>query len=157
MWDLGDPGPNAISLSEVVVGRGGIGELETAEKSWVMMGWDGSAVLRLRLRDGGGWRRLLRAAGLGAGRDVVGDWAAVGGGMDPGGLGCSIHPSARLSRCVPGELGSWGQGLRLGHHQRWCRDCIHEGERAVGVTAVGSPGWSGPDHIGSRHSMVGWR
>ena len=26
---------------------------------------------------------------------------------DSWGLGCSIHPSARLSRCVPGELGSW--------------------------------------------------
>ena len=28
-------------------------------------------------------------------------------GGDSLGLGCSIHPSARLSRCVPGELGSW--------------------------------------------------
>ena len=29
----------------------------------------------------------------------------VGEEWDPGGLGCSIRPSARLSRCVPGELG----------------------------------------------------
>ena len=136
--------------------RGGIGGVVTAEKHWVMVGWDGSVVLRVRLRDGGGWRRL-RAAGLGGERDVVGDEAAVGGGLGSRGLGCSIHPSARLSRCVPGELGSWGQGLRLGHRRRWCRDCIHEGEWAVGVMAVGSPGWSGPDHIGSRYSMVGWR
>ena len=60
--------------------RGGIGGVETAEKNWVMVGWDGSAVLRLRLRYGGGWRRL-RAAGLGGERDVVGDWAAFEGGM----------------------------------------------------------------------------
>ena len=64
-------------------------------------------------------------------RDVVGEWAAVGGGRGSVGLGCSIHPSARLSRCVPGELGSWGQGLRLGHHHRWCRDCIHGDGQAV--------------------------
>ena len=31
----------------------------------------------------------------------------VGEKWDPGGLGCSIRPSARLSRCVSGELGSW--------------------------------------------------
>ena len=102
--DLGDSGPNAISLLGVVVDRGGIGGVETAEKNCVMVGWDGSVVLRLRLRDGGGWRRW-RAAGLGGERDVVGDWAAVGGGMGSRGLGCSIHPSARLSRCVLGELG----------------------------------------------------
>ena len=30
-------------------------------------------------------------------------------GRDPVGLGCSIHPSARLSRCVLRELGSWGR------------------------------------------------
>ena len=64
--------------------RGGIGEVETAEKNCVMVGWDGSAVLRLRFRDGGGWRRL-RAAGLGGERDVTGDWAAVGGGMGSSG------------------------------------------------------------------------
>ena len=51
----------------------------------------------------------MRAAGLGGERDVTGDWAAFGGGVGPVGLGCSIHPSARLSRCVPGELGSWGR------------------------------------------------
>ena len=83
-----------------------------------MMGWDGSAVLRFRLRDGGGWRHL-RAAGLrergawlGFGRHLGEEWGPVG-------LGCSIHLSARLSKCVPGELGSWGQGLRLGHRHRW--------------------------------------
>ena len=100
----------------------------------------------------------MRAAEREGERDVVGDWAA--GGREEGefmGLGCSIHPSARLSKCVPGELGSWGQGLRLGHRRRWSRDCIHEEDWAVEVMVVGSPGWSGLDHIGSRHSMVGWR
>ena len=87
---------------------------------------------------------------LGIGQQLGEEW-------DPVGLGCSIHPSARLSRCVPGELESWGQGLQLGHHLGWCRACIHEGERAVGVMAVGSPEWSGPDHMGSRYSTVGWR
>ena len=91
-----------------------------------------------------------RGAWLGIGRHLGEEW-------DPGRLGCSIRPSARLSKYVPGELGSWGQGLRLGHRHRWCRDCIHEGERVVEVMAVGSPEWSGPGHIGSRHSMVGWR
>jgi hypothetical protein len=81
----------------------------------------------------------------------------LGGEWDPEGLGCSIHPSARLSRRVPGELGSWGQGLRLSRRHRWCRDCIREGERSVGVMAVGSPEWSGPDHIGSRYNTVDWR
>ena len=46
-----------------------------AEKNWVMMGWDGLAIERLRLRDGGGWRSL-RAAGLGEEGVVFGDWAA---------------------------------------------------------------------------------
>ena len=41
----GDPGPSAILLSGVVVDRGGIGGVETAEKNCVMVGWDGSAVL----------------------------------------------------------------------------------------------------------------
>ena len=49
--------------------------------------------------EGGAW--------LGIGRHLGEEW-------DPGGLGCSIRPSARLSKYVPGELGSWGQGLRLG-------------------------------------------
>ena len=31
----------------------------------------------------------------------------------PGGLGCSIHSSVRLSGCVPGELGSWGRVFGL--------------------------------------------
>ena len=38
VWDLGDPGPNAISLLGVVVDRGGIGGVETAEKNCVMVG-----------------------------------------------------------------------------------------------------------------------
>ena len=125
-----------------------------AEKNCVMVGWDGSAVLRLRLRDGGGWWRL-RAAGLGERGTWLGIGRQLGEEWDPGGLGCSIHPSARLSRCVPGELGSWGQGLRLVHRHRWSRYCIHEEDWDVEVRAVGSPGWSGLDHIGSRHSMVG--
>ena len=45
-----------------------------------------------------------------------GTWLEIGErleeeGGDSSGLGCSIHLSARLSRCVPGELESWGQGL----------------------------------------------
>ena len=54
------------------MGRGGIGVVETAEKNWGMMVWDRLAIVRLRLRDGGGWR-WLRAAGLCEERDVVGD------------------------------------------------------------------------------------
>ena len=73
------------------------------------------------------------------------------------GLGFSIQPGARLSRCVPGELGSWRQGLRRGHHHRWCRDFIYGDGQAVGVTAAGSPGWSGLGHIGNRHNRVDWR
>ena len=57
--------------------RAGGGGVETAEKNWVMMGWDGLAIGRLRLRDGGGWRSL-RAAGLGEERDVIGDLTAGG-------------------------------------------------------------------------------
>ena len=72
--------------------RGGIGGVETAEKNCVMVGWDGSVGLRLRLRDGGGWRRL-RAAGLGEERDVVGDWAAVGGGM--GSMGSRLFQTSQ--------------------------------------------------------------
>ena len=51
--------------------------VETAKKNWVMMGWDGSAVVRLRLRDGRGWRWLPAASRV-EGGDVFGDWAAVG-------------------------------------------------------------------------------
>ena len=58
--------------------RGGRGGVETAERTCVMVGCDGSVVLRVRLRDGGGWRRL-RAVGLEGERDVVGVWAADGG------------------------------------------------------------------------------
>ena len=76
---------------------------------------------------------------------------------DSRGLGCSIHPSARLSRRVPGELGSWGQGRRQGHFRRWCKGCIHEGGQAVGVTAAGNPEWSDLGHIGNRHNMEDWR
>ena len=104
-----------------------------------------------------GWWSL-RAAGREGERGAVVDWAAGGReGGDSWGLGCSIQPSARLSRCVPGELGSWEQGLRRGHHHRWCRVCIHGDGQAVGVTAAGSPGWNGLDHIGSRHNRVDWR
>ena len=46
---------------------------------------------------GGAGRRKGRGWGLGSG------WKRRRG--DSWGLGCSIHPSARLSRCVPGELG----------------------------------------------------
>ena len=77
-------------------------------------------------------------------------------GRDPVGLGCSIHPSARLSRCVLEKLGSWGQGLRLGHHHRWYKGCKYECGQMVGV-AADSLGWSDPVHIGSRHSMADWR
>ena len=41
-----------------------------------------------------------RGAWLGIGRHLGEEWG-------PMGLGCSIHPSARLSRYVPGKLGSW--------------------------------------------------
>ena len=91
-----------------------------------------------------------RGTWLRIGRHLGGEWGPVG-------LGCSIHPSARLSRCAPGELGSWGQGLRLGHRHRWSRGCIRAEDWAVEVVVVGSPEWSGLDHISSRHSMVGWR
>jgi len=47
-----------------VVDSGGVGGVETAEMNGVMMGWDGWGGLRVRVREGGGWRRL-RAAGLG--------------------------------------------------------------------------------------------
>ena len=89
---------------------------------------------------------------------MVGDWAAGGGEEgDSWDLGCSIHPSARLSRCVPVELGSWGQGRRQGHLRRWCIGYIHEGGQAVGVTAADSPGWSDLGHIGNRHNTEDWR
>ena len=60
-----------------------------AEKNWVMMAWDGLAIERLRLRDGGGWRSL-RAAGLGEERDVFGDLAA--GGREGGSRGVLAVP-----------------------------------------------------------------
>jgi hypothetical protein len=50
-----------------------------AEKSWVMVGWDGLIMGRWRLRDGGWWR-YVRAAGLEWERNGVGEWTAVGGG-----------------------------------------------------------------------------
>ena len=104
--------------------------------------------------DGGvGVRRseMERGAWLGIGQRVV---EKRGDSWD---LGCSIHPSARLSRCVPGELGSWGQGRRQGHLRRWCIGYIHEGGQAVGVTAADSPGWSDLGHIGNRHNTEDWR
>ena len=89
-----------------------------------------------------------RGAWLGSGRHLGEEW-------DPGGLVCSIRPSARLSKYVPGELGSWGQGLRLGLRHRWSRGCIRVEDWAVEVMVGGSPEWNGLDHIGSRHSRVG--
>ena len=92
-----------------------------------------------------------------------GTWLGIGQrveekGGKPLGLGCSIHPSARLSRCVPGELGSWGQGRRQGHLRRWCIGYIlHEGGQAVGVMAADRPGWSDLGHIGNRHNTKDWR
>ena len=38
VWDLGGPRTNAISLLGVVVDRGGICGVETAEKNCVMVG-----------------------------------------------------------------------------------------------------------------------
>ena len=100
----------------------------------------------------------MRAAGRMREMGAVGDWVA---GENESGvswdLGCSIHPSARLSRCVPGELGSWGQGRRRGHLRKWCKGCIHEGGQAVGLTAADNPGWSGPGYIGNRHNREDWR
>ena len=67
---------------------------------------------------------MAEGGGVGVRRDLGERWAWLGivqqleEDWDPGGLGWSIHPSARLSRCVPGELGSWGQGLRLGPRHR---------------------------------------
>ena len=96
--------------------------------------WDCGYVFGMAVGGGVGvqWDWGERGTWLEMGQQLGEEW-------DPVVFGCSIHPSARLSRCVPGELGSWGQGLRLGHRHGWCRDCIHEGERAVGVMAMGSP------------------
>ena len=99
-------------LLGLVVDRGGIGGVETAERNCVMVGWDGSVVLRLRLRDGGGWRRW-RAARLGGEMDVVGDWAAVGEGM--GSRGSWLFHTSQckaLQVCSGGarELGTGSSG-----------------------------------------------
>ena len=95
--------------------RGGIGVVGMAEKNWVMMGWDGSAVVRLRLWDGGGWR-WLRAAGLKEGRDVVGDWAAVGGGM--GSSGSWLFHTSQCKALQVGSGRAWelGTGSLAGDH-----------------------------------------
>ena len=88
--------------------------------------------------------------------DVVGDWAAVGGGMGSRGSWLFHTSQCKALQVCSERARELGQGLRLGHRHRWCRDCIHEGEWAVGVMAVGSPEWSGPDRIGSRYSRADW-
>ena len=102
-----------ISLSEVVVDRGGRDGVEMAEKNCVMMGWDGSAVLRLRLRDGGGWRRL-RAVGLGGERVVVADWAAVGGGMGSRGSWLFHTSQCKALQVCSGRARELGTGSLAG-------------------------------------------
>ena len=114
VWGLGGgPGPSAISLSGVVVDRGGIGRVETVEKNCVMMGWVGSVVLRLRLRDGSGWRRLC-AASLGEGRDVVGDWAAVGGGTGSRGSWLFHTSQCKALQVCSGRARELGTGSSAG-------------------------------------------
>ena len=72
------------------------------------MGDDGLGWIDDRAITFAGWRRVavFVCGGTRGERDGVGEWTAVGGGGDSVDLGCSIHPSARLSRCVLGELGS---------------------------------------------------
>ena len=93
--------------------RGGIGGVEMAEKNWVMMGWDGSVVLRVRLRDGGGWRRL-RAAGPEGGKDVVGDGAAVGGGMGFRGFWLFHTSQCKALQVCSGRARELGTGSSAG-------------------------------------------
>jgi len=96
-----------------VVDSKGIGGVETAEKNWVMMGWDGSVGLRLRLRDGEG-RRRLRAAGLGGERDVVGDGAAVGGGMRSRGSWLFHTSQCKALQVCSGRARELGTGSSAG-------------------------------------------
>jgi hypothetical protein len=96
-----------------VVDSKGIGGVETAEKNWVMMGWDGSVGLRVRLRDGGGWRRL-RAAELGGERDVVGDGAAVGGGMRSRGSWLFHTSQCKALQVCSGRARELGTGSSAG-------------------------------------------
>ena len=93
--------------------REGMGGVETAEKNWVMVGWDGSVVLRVRLRDGGGWRRL-RAAGLGGERDVVGDEAAGGGGMGSRGSWLFHTSQCKALQVCSGRARELGTGSSAG-------------------------------------------
>ena len=93
--------------------RGGVGGVETAERNCVMVGWDGSVVLRLRLRDGGGWRRW-RAAGLGGEMGVVGDWAAVGGGMGSRGSWLFHTSQCKALQVCSGRARELGTGSSAG-------------------------------------------
>ena len=93
--------------------RGGIeGGVETA-KNCVMVGWDGSAVLRLRLRDVGGWRHL-RAAGLGEERGVAGDWAAFGVGMGSSGSWLFHTSQCKTLQVCSGRARELGTGSSAG-------------------------------------------
>ena len=91
-------------------GRGGV---ETAEKNCVMEGWDGSVVLRLRLRDGGGWRRW-RAAGQGEERDVIVDWAAVEGGKGSSGSWLFHTSQCKALQVCSGRARELGTGSSAG-------------------------------------------
>ena len=93
--------------------REGIGGVETAEKNWVMVGWDGSVVLQVRLWDGGGWRRL-RTAGLGGERNVVGDGAAVGGGMGSRGSWLFHTSQCKALQVCSGRAREFGTGSSAG-------------------------------------------
>ena len=93
--------------------RGGIGGVETAEKNCVMVGWDGSVVLRLRLRDGGGRRRWL-AAGLVGEMGVMGDWAAVGGGMGSRGSWLFHTSQCKALQVCSGRARELGTGSSAG-------------------------------------------
>ena len=87
--------------------------VETAEKHGVMVGWDGSALVRLRLRDGGGWR-WLRAAGRGEGRDVIGDWAAVEGGTGSIGSWLFHTSQCKAFQVCSGRAREFGTGSSAG-------------------------------------------
>ena len=91
----------------------GVGGVETAERNCVMVGWDGSVVLRVRLRAGGRWRRL-RAARLGGERDVTGDWAAFGGGMGSSGSWLFHTSQCKALQVCSGRARELGTGSSAG-------------------------------------------
>ena len=93
--------------------RLGEGGVETAEKNCVMVGWDGSAVFRFRLRDVGRCRRL-RAAGRGGGRDVAEDWAALGGRMGPSGSWLFHTSQCKALQVCSGRARELGTGSSAG-------------------------------------------